>query len=370
MKILVINCGSSSIKYKLYKFPGPTLIAKGLIEQIGEKASSIKDHTQGIQVLFKRLLRQKVIRQPGEISSIGHRVVHGAETVRKPNIINDRLIKTIKKYSELAPLHNPVNLAGIMGCRKIAPKVKQVAVFDTAFHQTIPQYAYMYALPFSYYKKYGVRKYGFHGTSHQFVAKQAAQILGKPLSKINLITCHLGNGCSITAIKKGKSIDTSMGFTPLEGLIMGTRSGDIDVAAVFYLMQKEKLSLDAMDKILNRKSGLLGISGISNDIRPIKDAAKRGNQRTKLALEMFLYRVKKYIGAYYCALCGADAICFTGGIGENNPRLIARLKNDISCIVPKKTKFLIVPTDEELMIAQLTRQFCTKRPLKRKKKKR
>lgn len=370
MKILVINCGSSSIKYKLYKFPGSILTAKGLIEQIGEKSSAIKDHTQGIQVLFKRLLRQGAIQKPEEISAIGHRVVHGGEEIRKPHVVDEKLIRVIKKYSELAPLHNPANLAGIMGCQKIAPKVRQVAVFDTAFHQTIPEYAYLYALPFYCYRKYGVRKYGFHGTSHQFVAQRAAQILGKPLNKINLITCHLGNGCSITAVKKGKSIDTSMGFTPLEGLMMGTRSGDIDVAAVFYLMQKERLSLEEMDKILNRKSGFLGISGISNDIRPIKDAAKSGSHRASLALEMFLYRVKKYIGAYYCTLCGADAICFTGGIGENNPKLIARLRKDISCIVPKKTKFLTIATDEELMIAQLTRQLCAKKILKIKNKKR
>ena len=365
MKSLTINCGSSSIKYKLYEFPGPALIAKGNIERIGERSSAIKNHTQGIQVLFKGLLKKKAIRCVDEIFAIGHRVVHGGEEVRKPQTIDKKLIDVIKKYSELAPLHNPANLAGIMGCQKIATKVRQVAVFDTAFHQTIPEYAYMYALPFDYYKKYKVRKYGFHGTSHQFIAQKASKIIGKPLSKLNLITCHLGNGCSITAVKKGKSVDTSMGFTPLEGLLMGTRSGDVDVAAVFYLMQKKNISLDEMDKILNRKSGFLGVSGISNDIRQINRAAKKGNKRARLALEMFLHRVKKYIGAYYFSLCGADAICFTGGIGENNPKLIARLKKDLSCIVSKKTKFLIIPTDEELMIAQLTNEVCAKRSKKR-----
>ncbi|MEI8349955.1 MAG: acetate kinase [Candidatus Omnitrophota bacterium] len=354
MKILVINCGSSSIKYKLYEFPKRRLIAKGLIERIGEHTSSIANHSQGIQKLFERLLKEKSIARVEEISVIGHRVVHGGETFRKPHIINDDVIAKIKEFSQLAPLHNPANLAGIMGCRKILPHTPQVAVFDTAFHQTIPDYAYLYAMPFEYYKSHGVRKYGFHGTSHQFVAHQASKLLKKPLNKLKLITCHLGNGCSITAVDKGKVVDTSMGFTPLEGLIMGTRCGDVDVAAVFYMMEKEKLTIEEMDRILNRKSGLLGISGVSNDMRELQSAIKQGKVRAKLAVEMFLYRIKKYIGAYYMILGGADAICFTAGIGEHNPGMINNFRKAIYRIAPKKTKVLVVPTDEELMIAALS----------------
>lgn len=354
MKILVINCGSSSIKYKLFEFPKKLLITKGLIEKIGEASSSIQTHSQGIKLILERLVSEKIVKDIHEISAIGHRVVHGGETFKKPIVIDERVIEKIKECSILAPLHNPANLAGILGCKEALPKIKQIAVFDTAYHQTIPECAYLYAIPIDYYHKYGVRKYGFHGTSHQFVAEKAAQRLKRPLNKLKIITCHLGNGCSITAIDKGKVIDTSMGFTPLEGLIMGTRCGDIDVAAVFYIMEKEKISITHMDEILNRKSGLLGVSGISNDIRTLKDKAEKGNDLARIALSMFMYRIKKYIGAYYLILGGADAVCFTAGIGENNPDMIKEFKKDIRKIAKGQTKVLVVPTDEELMIATLT----------------
>jgi acetate kinase len=354
MKILVVNCGSSSIKYKLYEFPQKKLISKGLIEKIGEGKRVVKSHHQGIKLMFSNLLKEKAIGSLEEISAIGHRVVHGGESFKKPLLINDKVIKKIKECFKLAPLHNPKNYVGIQGCRKVLPKVSQVAVFDTAFHQSIPEFAYTYAIPLRYYKKYRVRKYGFHGSSHQFVAEQASKILKKPISKLKLITCHLGNGCSITAIDKGSSIDTSMGFTPLEGLVMGTRSGDIDPAAVFYIMEKERLSIREMSDILNRKSGLIGISGISNDIRMIKKEIRKGNRLARLALDIFIYRIKKYIGAYYFVLGGVDAICFTAGIGENNPDIIRRLKRGIYKVIPEKVKVLVIPTDEELMIAMLT----------------
>jgi acetate kinase len=353
MKILVINCGSSSIKYKLYEFPRKKLIGKGLIEKIGEKSSSIQDHAQGVKELFSRLIQDKALKNVNEISAIGHRVVHGGETFKAPTIIDERVIDKIKDCSGLAPLHNPANLSGILGCMEVLPGVRQVAVFDTAYHQTIPDYAYFYAIPTEYYKKYGVRKYGFHGTSHQFVAHKCAEILNRPISKLKIITCHLGNGCSVAAIDRGKVIETSMGFTPLEGLIMGTRCGDIDVAAVFYIMQKEGLSIRQMDEVLNRESGLLGISGVSNDIRTIKEEIKKQNPAAKLALQMFLHRIEKYIGAYHLMLGGANVICFTAGIGENNPAIISRFRKNIKKIAPK-TKVLVVPTDEELMIASLT----------------
>lgn len=353
MKILVINCGSSSIKYKLYEFPSKKLIAKGLIEKIGERSSSIQDHAQGVKELFSRLVKDGALKEINEISAIGHRVVHGGETFKAPTIIDKRVIEKIKDCSSLAPLHNPANLAGIIGCMELLPGVSQVAVFDTAYHQTIPESAYFYAIPIEYYKKYGVRKYGFHGTSHQYVANKCAEKIKKPLGKIKIITCHLGNGCSIAAIDKGKVVETSMGFTPLEGLIMGTRCGDIDVAAVFHIMEKEGLTIRQMDEVLNRKSGLLGISGISNDIRALNEEAKKNNPSAKLAIAMFLHRIKKYIGAYHLILGGADAICFTAGIGENNPAMISELKKAIKKIAPK-AKVLVIPTDEELMIASLT----------------
>jgi acetate kinase len=366
MKILIVNCGSSSIKYKLYNFPKVSLIAKGLIERIGEEGSRVVNHSQGIKVLVSDILKSGAISDLKQISAIGHRVVHGAETFREPHIIDKNVLKKIRECTQLAPLHNPANLAGIAGCMGIFANVPQVAVFDTAFHQSIPEYAYMYAVPVNYYSRYKIRRYGFHGTSHQFIAQRAAKILKRPLRTLKLITCHLGNGCSITAVKGGKSVDTSMGFTPLEGLMMGTRSGDIDVAAVFHLMKKEKLSIPEMDEILNKKSGLLGISGLSNDFRLIRKAKDRGNRLAKLAYDMFLYRIKKYIGAYYFALGGADAVCFTGGIGEHASVAIEQIKKDIARITGVKTRVLVIPTDEELMIATLTyRVVRSHRPRRR-----
>ncbi len=353
MKILTINCGSSSIKYKLYDFPRRELITGGVIERIGEKGSGVENHSAGMNIVFSQLIESKSIKHLDEIKAIGHRVVHGEEKFRQPHVIDKEVIKKIKECAKIAPLHNPANLEGIKATLKALPHVFQVAVFDTAFHHTLPPYVYMYAIPLKYYTKYKIRKYGFHGTSHQYVALQAAKILKKPLNKLRLITCHLGNGCSITAINRGRSVDTSMGFTPLEGLIMGTRSGDIDAAAVLYLMGKEKLTIHKTDHLLNKKSGLLGISGISNDIRLIKEASKKGDRRAKLALEMFIYRIKKYIGAYLFILGGADAVCFTAGIGENNPDLVSIFKRSIHKISPD-TKVLVIPTDEELMIASLT----------------
>ena len=360
MNILTVNCGSSSIKYKLYSFPKGEMINRGLIEKIGEKSSSIANHTQGMKKLFHNLLKEKAIDNLEEIDAIGHRVVHGGETFREPHRIDNEVIKKIKECSKLAPLHNPANLAGIRACTKILSQITQIAVFDTAFHHTIPEHAYMYAIPIKYYRRHKIRRYGFHGTSHQFVAMRAAQILKRSLTGLNLITCHLGNGCSITAIKRGKAIDTSMGFTPLEGLIMGSRCGDVDVAAILYLMEKEKLSIRQIDEVLNKRSGLLGISGISNDVRTIKEQIKKRNKFAKLALDMFTYRIKKYIGAYWLILGGADAICFTAGIGENNPDIISQIKKDISTQIGKKTKVLVIPTDEEFMIASLTYELLRK----------
>ncbi len=348
--ILVINCGSSSIKYSLFSLPKFKLVLKDTIENIGDKGS-VKDHHQGMGKLFA-VLRDKDIH-PQDIKGVGHRVVHGGEKFTQPVIIDKRVISVIKKNAKLAPLHNPVNLEGILACKKFLPKVKQVAVFDTAFHQTMPEHSYLYALPYNFYKKEGIRRYGFHGTSHQYVTKKAAEKLGKPLSKLKLITVHLGNGCSITAVDKGKSVDTSMGLTPLEGLVMGTRSGDIDPAIIVYLAQNKNLKIEQIDTILNKKSGLVGVSGLSNDMRRVKKAALT-DKRAQLALDIFIYRMRKYIGSYVTILNGCDAIVFTAGIGENNPDIVKKATNRLSSFLKKKPRILIIPTNEELMIAELT----------------
>jgi len=346
MKILVLNSGSSSVKYSFFSMPRAKLITKGLIEKIGEKNSKIKNHKQALE---------KILKSANSIAAVGHRVVHGAESFKAPHIINAAVIKKIEQSVALAPLHNPANLIGIKVCSKILAHVPQVAVFDTAFHQSMSPAAYIYAIPFSYYSKFGIRRYGFHGTSHEYVAHQAAKILKKPLSKIKLITCHLGNGCSVTAIKDGKSIDTSMGFTPLEGLVMGTRSGDIDPALIFFLKDKLKVSVERIEEILNKESGLKGLSGISNDFRDVRDASRRANSRAKLAIDVFTYRLKKYISAYFGILSGADAIVFTGGVGENNPDIIRESLLGIKPFFKQtKTKVLVIPTNEELLIAQKT----------------
>ncbi|MEM2956414.1 MAG: acetate kinase [Candidatus Pacearchaeota archaeon] len=373
MKILVLNCGSSSIKYKLFENKE---IASGLIEKIGEKGSKIRNHKEGIRLMLKQLLETKKIRSISEIDAIGHRVVHGGR-LSKSCIINENVIRIIKKFSSVASLHNPAELEGIIEMRKILPRIPHVAVFDTAFHQTLPDYAFVYPIPYYFYKKEGIRKYGFHGISHKYVSIRAAEFLKRQLNKLKIITCHLGAGCSITAIDKGKSIDTSMGFTPLEGLMMGTRCGDIDPGILIYLADKKKISPKKLDEIFNQKSGLSGISGIGKDIRDIIKGAKKGNKRCKLALKMFCYRIKKYIAYYYAILDGTDVIVFTGGIGENNP-LVRKLSSEIKCFGIKidenknkkmnkkegiisssdsKVKVLVIPTNEEKLIALETEKL-------------
>lgn len=343
MKILVINSGSSSIKYKLFDMPSERLIAKGSIGHIGEKGSKFGDHYSGLKIILEE------IKSP---DAVGHRVVHGAEKFKRPTVVGQKVIKGIKKCCAIAPLHNPANLAGILACQKLLPGIRQVAVFDTAFHQSIPEHAYIYGLPYDYYQRLEIRKYGFHGTSHEYVAHEASRILKKPLNKLKLITCHLGNGSSITAINKGRSVDTSMGFTPLEGLVMGTRCGDIDPALITHIMRKKKIGTEEMDRILNKESGLKGISGISNDMRLLKAQARAGNRRAKLAVDIFLYRIRKYIGAYLSVLGGLDALIFTAGIGENQPEIRGKICRGLFAPLGINPRILVIPTNEELMIAR------------------
>ena len=386
MKILVLNSGSSSIKFQLFDAETNNSLVNGIIEQIGEKIShakikfeggelekcaSIPNHKIGLEIMNSLLMESKIIKDLCEIDGIGHRVVHGGEEFSKPTIIDKSVIEQIEKLIPLAPLHNPANLEGIKSSIEHCPNVPQVAVFDTAFHSTIPPHAYMYALPYGTYKKDGVRRYGFHGTSHHFIAKEAAKYLNIDIDKLNAITLHLGNGASMSAIKNGKSIDTSMGLTPLEGLIMGTRCGDIDPAIIFYLARVEGLSIDELDNMLNKKSGLKGICG-NNDMREVGEMAEEGDEKAKLALEMFNYRIKKYIGSYSAVLGRVDCLIFTGGIGENDIKVrensCSNLENmgisldlkennqrakEIIEISKKdsKVKILVIPTNEELEIA-------------------
>lgn len=381
MFILVINCGSSSAKYQLFDVKKHAVLAKGIIERIGQDRASLRheivasgaslqrrvvcpDHYVAINIIADILTDHShgVITSADEIEGIGHRVVHGGEEFKVSTLITKKVIASVEKYSELAPLHNPPSLLGIKACTKALPGVPQVAVFDTSFHQTMPPTSFLYGLPFEYYKKLGVRKYGFHGTSHRFVAAEAARILKRPPNKLKLITCHLGNGCSMTAVDKGVSVDTSMGFTPLEGLLMGTRSGDLDPAVVFHLMEKEDLSPSRISDILNKESGLLGISGVSNDMRDILKGAKGKGpraRRCKLAIEIFVYRIKKYIGAYQAAMGGLDAVIFTAGISEHNPWLVRRITKELKGVVAGRVKFLVVPTNEELLIAKDTYEIIT-----------
>ena len=345
MKILVINSGSSSIKYRVFNMPSEESLLKGVMEHIGEDGSDISDHFTGLKKILKGL---------PAVDAIGHRVVHGGESFRKPVMIDSGVIGKIKKCSAIAPLHNPANLAGIKACRRLLPGIKQTAVFDTAFHQTMPDHAYVYGLPYEYYPKLGIRKYGFHGTSHEFVAAEAAARLGRKLSGLKIITCHLGNGCSIAAIDGGRSVDTSMGFTPLEGLLMGTRCGDMDPALVTYIMRKKHLDLQQVEDLLNKKSGLKGVSGISNDMRDLDKAAAGGNKRAALAVKMFCYRVKKYIGAYIAVLGGCDALVFTGGIGENKANVREEICRGTFAALRRKPAVMVIPTNEELMIARQT----------------
>jgi acetate kinase len=368
MWILTVNSGSSSIKYSLFKVQRKKLklTSKGIIERIGEEKSFFrifnsgvqkviaKNHKQAIRILLEFLLESKdrLIEEKSLLLGIGHRVVHGGNEFRAPVLIDKKVINCIKKYSDLAPLHNPPELLGIKACLELLPKIPQIAVFDTAFHQTIPKYAYIYAIPYKFYKNYGIRRYGFHGISHEYVAEEASHILKKPLSKLKLITCHLGNGCSITCVKKSKVIDTSMGFTPLEGLVMGTRSGDIDPAIIFYLIEKG-FSPKKVEEILNKKSGLLGLSGISNDMRTIEEKIKKKNPRAKLTYQVFLYRLLKYISSYIGVLGGCNAVILTAGIGENEKRIKEDIEKNLKPILSKfRTKVLIIPTNEELMIAR------------------
>lgn len=379
MLILVINCGSSSAKYQLFDIPGNGCLAKGIVERIGQSgsclrhqagdASSIKpvkcgDHYTAIGIIVAALTDpgHGVIGSKSQIDGIGHRVVHGGEEFEQSVIINERVIRAVEKLNELAPLHNPPSLAGIRACSRILKNVPQVAVFDTSFHQTMPPEAFIYGLPFSYYSKDRIRKYGFHGTSHKFVAMEAAKCLKKPIESLKMVTCHLGNGCSMAAVNGGVSIDTTMGFTPLEGLLMGTRSGDLDPAVVFYMMKEKRLSPDRINDILNKESGLLGVSGISNDMRDIIKGAKgkgRAAERCRLAIDIFIYRIKKYIGAYTAAMGGLDAVVMTAGISENNPWLVKRLERELKRALPGRAKFLTVPTNEELLIARDTHRIIT-----------
>lgn len=339
MIILVLNSGSSSIKYKVFNISEreEKLLDKGLVERIGEK---VPNHGAALNIILNKI--------DVKIGAVGHRVVHGGDRFKESVLIGDEVIKAIKYFSELAPLHNPPALLTIAESRKLLSDVPHVAVFDTAFYQTIPECAYLYAIPYELYEKYKIRRYGFHGTSHRYVAGQAARVLNKALNEIKVITCHLGNGCSITAVKNGKAVDTSMGFTPLEGLVMGTRSGDIDPAIIPYIMQKQGMDVNGVMELLNKKSGLLGVSGISNDMREILKEKKQ-NKRAELAFDIFAHRIKKYIGAYAGIMSGVDAVVFTGGIGENQAD---SMKDICKGVVPAETRILSIPTDEELMIAR------------------
>ena len=361
--ILTLNAGSSSIKYSLFQYKGKLRVEeKGMVEKIGEESSyfeksggrkikvKARNHGQALGVILKDLLGK--IDSPSSLYGVGHRVVHGGEKFKDSVIINSRVLKTIKKFSHLAPLHNPPAIVVISACMNLLKSVPQVAVFDTSFHQTIPERAFIYALPYKFYTRYRIRRYGFHGTSHRYVTIEAARRLGKDVSSLKLITCHLGNGCSITAVDKGKSVDTSMGFTPLEGLVMGTRCGDIDPAIIFYLAQRG-YKLEEIEEILNRKSGLLGISGISNDMRIVEKKMGKGNRRAKIAYEVFVYRLAKYISAYLGILGGADAVVFTAGIGEHQKRVREDVKKILNPVLRKcGTRILVIPTNEELMIAK------------------
>ena len=398
MKILVINSGSSSLKYQLFNMETESVLAKGLIQRIGiddsfleyENGSGeeiviekdIPSHKVGIKLLMETLLSEDhgVLEDMDEVEAVGHRIVHGGEAFADSAVIDEQAIKKLEKVADLAPLHNPPNIMGIKVCQELMPDKPQVGVFDTAFHQSMPEKAYIYALPYEYYKKYGVRRYGFHGTSHGFVARRAAEMMEKPLDELKIISCHLGNGASVAAVKNGKSVDTSMGLTPLEGLVMGTRCGDIDPAIIPFIMDKEDISASRMDDILNKESGLLGVSGVSSDSRDVEDAAADGNHQAEIAIELFNYRVKKYIGAYTAAMGGVDAIVFTAGIGENSidaregilegleylgveldkEANNCRGKEAFISTADSKVKALVVPTNEELVIAKDTMELAGK----------
>ncbi|AYO30422.1 MAG: acetate kinase [Thermoanaerobacteraceae bacterium] len=389
MKVLVINCGSSSLKYQLFNMENQSVLAKGIVERIGleggmlkhqpankdkvEISENIPNHKVAVKMMLDALLDKKhgVLENISEISAVGHRVAHGGEKFARPVLINDAILEGLKECIPLAPLHNPANVLGIEAVRQILPETPMAAIFDTAFHQTIPEHAYIYGIPYELYKKYSIRRYGFHGTSHRYVSMQVARFLGKPIEDLKIVTLHLGNGSSISAVKNGKSIENSMGFTPLEGIVMGTRCGSIDPSIVFFLMEKEGISLDKINDYLNKKCGVLGISGVSSDFRDLEDAAAAGNTRAKLALDVFAYQAKKYIGSYAAAMNGLDAIVFTGGIGENSISIRRMICDEMDYFGIKiddaknnvrgkeadisadgsKTRVLVIPTNEELMIA-------------------
>ena len=399
MNILVINCGSSSLKFQLIDSETEKCIAKGLCERIGIEGSRITytpdggekeqtvtpmpDHTEAIRLVLEALTNPKtgVVKSLDEIGAVGHRIVHGGEKFAASTIITDEVMKAIEECNDLAPLHNPANLIGINACKKLMPTTPMVAVFDTAFHQTMPEEAYMYGLPYEYYEKYKIRRYGFHGTSHSYVSRKAAEVLDKKYEDLKIIVCHLGNGASVSAVKNGKCVDTSMGLTPLEGLIMGTRSGDIDPAIMEFIAHKEGKNIDEIMTVLNKKSGVYGLSNnLSSDFRDLEKAAKEGNERAQLALDKFAYEVRKYIGSYAAAMGGVDIITFTAGIGENGPDmresicrglefLGVRVDHEKNQVRGKETdisaadstvKVYVIPTNEELMIARDTLALVTK----------
>ena len=390
--ILIINAGSSSVKYQCFEMTDEVCLAKGQVDRLGSSSPNLvyerhdgvtyqtdvppMEYEAVFHSIFATLLdtEKGILQNLSNIAAVGHRVVHGGSRFAESALITPEVETAINDCISLAPLHNPYNLGGIRACRQALPNAAHVAVFDTAFHQTMPDYAYMYALPYSLYEQHGIRRYGFHGTSHQYVSMRAAEILGCPLSSLKLITCHLGNGCSITAIDRGESVDTSMGLTPLEGLMMGTRSGDIDPAIIFHLIEEKQMSADAINQMLNRESGLLGVSGAGSDVRDLLRAISEGNPQAVLALKMFSYRVKQYIGKYAAVLGDLDALIFTAGIGENAPSIRATIcenlgllgvhldeeknqSNDAEKAIHRKdapVKLLVVPTNEELMIARDT----------------
>ena len=397
MKVLVINCGSSSLKYQILDMTHESLMCKGLVERIGMDGSVIthekigmdkvktevpmKDHKDAIEQVLKAVQDPEtgVVASMDEIGAVGHRVVHAGEKYASSVLITEEVIKALEECVELAPLHNPPNLLGIAACQELMPDTPMVAVFDTAFHQTMPPESYIYAIPYEYYQKYRIRRYGFHGTSHKYVAERAAKILNTDLGDLKLITCHLGNGASVSAIKRGKCIDTSMGFTPLEGLVMGTRSGDIDPAILTYIREKENLPQGKVNEILNKKSGVLGISGVSSDFRDIEAAVEEGNERAALALKVFAHKVRFYIGAYIAEMNGVDAIIFTAGVGENDAMMREIICNNLGNLGIKldpvknkirgketiisaddaRVKLIMIPTNEELMIARDTYNIVT-----------
>ena len=398
MKIIVLNCGSSSIKYQLFEMPSAEVVAKGLVDKIGLKGASIKhnmangdvlklegeilDHQAGIEFVLGILTHKEYgcVKNLNEIGAVGHRVVHAGEKYNTSIAITKEVIEALVECIDLAPLHNPPNLEGIYAINKLLPEVPQVGVFDTAYHQTMTEQAYLYGIPYSLYEKYKVRRYGFHGSSHRFVAQRAAEILGKKLEDIKIISCHLGNGASMCAIQGGKSVDTSMGMTPVEGLVMGTRSGDIDAGALLYIADKEEISIPYTSTLINKHSGILGLSGVSSDMRDVETAASEGNHRAQVSLDIYHYRIKKYLGSYAAAMGGVDVVIFTGGVGENGWETRQEVASGLEFMgidfdVQKNTKLrgkeaviskpgskvtvMVVPTNEELVIAQDTFEIVT-----------